>query len=106
MPLGWFFDQWLRRAGTPVIDGTWRYDAGAKEVRLSLRQTQPGAVYRLPVEFGLDGERVERVEMNSREAEFVFLAEKEPGSVRVDPNTWLLGTIFSKSSNIRLIQIG
>ncbi len=96
MPLGWFFDQWLRRAGTPVIDGTWRYDAGAKQVRISLRQTQSGAVYRLLVEFGLDGDRVERVEMNSREAEFVFLAEKESGAVRVDPNTWLLGTIFFK----------
>ena len=94
--LGWFLDQWLRRAGTPAIDGTWNYDAGAKQVHVSLRQTQAGAVYRLPIEFGLDGDRVERAEMNMREAKFVFAAEKEPAAVRVDPNIWLLGTVTFK----------
>ena len=29
--LGWFFDQWLNRAGSPVVEGSWRYDAGSQE---------------------------------------------------------------------------
>ena len=91
--LGWFLDQWLRRAGTPVVDGTWSYDAGKKLVRVSLRQTQVGDVYRLPIEFGLDGDRVERMDMNFREATFAFAVEKEPAAVRLDPNTWLLATV-------------
>ncbi|MFN0102046.1 MAG: M1 family metallopeptidase [Bryobacteraceae bacterium] len=90
--LGWFLDQWLRRPGTPAIEGTWSYDAGAKQVQIALRQTQPGGVYRLPLEFGLDGDRVERVEMKTREERFVIGAGKEPSAVRMDPNMWTLAT--------------
>jgi len=38
--LGWFFTQWLRRPGSPVVDGTWRYNPATKKVELSLAQTQ------------------------------------------------------------------
>jgi aminopeptidase N len=97
MPLGWFLDQWLRRAGTPVLEGDWRYDATAKAIRVRVRQTQPGEVYRLPVEIGVDGTRVERMEMQSREAEWTIPAESEPVDVRLDPDTWLLAeTRFKK----------
>lgn len=91
--LGWFLDQWLRRPGTPILEGTWRYDAAAKRVHVSLRQTQPGAVFRLPLEFGLDSDRLEKVEMNARGAEFTFAADQPPANVRLDPNTFLLATI-------------
>lgn len=86
--LGWFFDQWLRRAGTPSLEWWWEYEAGA--VRVTVKQTQTGEVYRLPLEFGLDAMRVERVEMTKRVETFVFRAEKAPGEVRFDPNTWAL----------------
>src|SRR5205823_11606126 len=33
-PLGWFFDQWLRRPGFPVLTTSWPYDAAAKRVTL------------------------------------------------------------------------
>jgi len=88
--LGWFLNQWLRRPGMPAVDGGWTYDASAKQVRISIRQTQSGAAYRLPLEFAIDGDQVERVEMNSKEAAFAFSAAKEPSAVRLDPNTWLL----------------
>jgi aminopeptidase N len=90
--LGWFLDQWLRRPGIPALQGTWRYDAVAKLVRVSLRQTQAAAIYRLPIEFNIDADRLEKVEMNGRDAEFTFPAEKDPTAVRLDPNTWLLGS--------------
>ena len=29
--LDWFFRQWLRRAGSPVVEGGWKYNAGDEE---------------------------------------------------------------------------
>jgi aminopeptidase N len=87
--LGWFFQQWLYRAGSPVVDGTWLYNAEAKRVELALRQSQPGEAYRLPMEIGLDGKPA-RIEMTAKQQTFEIPADKEPASVELDPNTWLL----------------
>jgi len=95
-PLGWYLDQWLRRPGVPEIEGSWRWEAG--KIRVRLRQKQEGAVYRLPFELGIDGERVERVEMTAREQEFSLAAEKAPGAVELDPNTLvLMKSVFEKN---------
>jgi aminopeptidase N len=92
--LRWFFRQWLYRAGSPAIDAAWHWDAAAKKVALDLKQTQPGEVYRLPIEIGIAGAaRVERIEMTRREEHFEFAADKEPAAVNLDPNTWLLAEI-------------
>jgi aminopeptidase N len=88
--MGEFLDQWLRRAGVPEVTGSWSYDEGAKQVRVELRQTQKGELYRLPIELGIGEGRMERVELNGPEHRFVFAAEKAPEAVRLDPNTWVL----------------
>jgi aminopeptidase N len=41
--LSWFFDQWLRRPGAPVVTACWRYDRGAKRVLLEVTQGAPPA---------------------------------------------------------------
>jgi aminopeptidase N len=92
--LGWFFRQWLYRAGEPAIDAAWHWDAAAKKVALDLKQTQPGEVYRLAIEIAIAGAaRLERVEMTHREEHFEFASDKEPPAVDLDPNTWLLAEI-------------
>jgi hypothetical protein len=48
--LGWFFHEWLNRGGILKLEGTWRYDAAAKTVVVSLDQTQTTGVYRMPIE--------------------------------------------------------
>lgn len=93
--LAWFFRQWLTRSGVPRLEGTWRYEAGAKQVVVSLAQTQAGEPYRLPIGIGLFGDpnaapRVEGVELRERSATFRFASETEPSSVVLDPATWLL----------------
>ncbi len=91
--LSWFFDQWLSRAGSPVIEGSWRYDASAKKVSIELVQAQPGAPYRLPLEIGLtiDGPpRIEKIELTQKQQRFEIAADKEPLTVVLDPNTWML----------------
>lgn len=90
MDLGWFFAQWVYRAGTPVVQGRWAYDGGKKKIVLDLVQTQEGEAYRLAVEVGVD-ERVEKVEMTRKQQRFEIAAEAAPGKVELDPNTWLLG---------------
>jgi aminopeptidase N len=93
--LSWFFQQWLKRAGSPVVEGGWRYDPASKRLVVELAQTQPGDVYRLPLELGLTVEgaprtRVEKIEMTQRRQRFEVAADKEPSSVKLDPNTWIL----------------
>jgi aminopeptidase N len=40
--LAWFFRQWLYRAGSPVVEGVWKYNGAGKRVELELAQTQAG----------------------------------------------------------------
>jgi aminopeptidase N len=89
MQLGWFFQQWLKRAGTPVIAASWHYDAQAHAVEIEVAQTQPGEVYRLPLEVVCSG-KVEKLELVQRQQHFAIPADEEPKDVRLDPNTRVL----------------
>jgi len=93
--LQWFFDQWLRRAGSsPMIEGTWSYDAATDLVILELTQTQPGDAYRVGLDIGISGadgaSRVERVEMTAKSHRFEIAVEGAVTGVELDPGTWLL----------------
>ena len=92
--LGAFFDQWLYRGGIPVIAGTWRWDAAAKQVRIELRQTQSGAPFQFPLDVGMQfpgaAQSVERVAVTGTTAAFSVAAETAPKSVTLDPNIQLL----------------
>ncbi len=73
--LGWFFDEWLTRPKSPSFDGSWHYDTAAKQIAITLDQTQAGEAYRMPVEFGVTVDarpvpatRIERV-ADDREAQ-------------------------------------
>lgn len=93
--LAWFFKQWLRRAGSPVVEGTWRYDPEAKRVAVELTQTQGGDAYRLPLAIGVVQDRagpvrVVKGEMTQREQRFEIAADKEPTEIILDPQTSVL----------------
>ena len=92
--LSWFFDQWLNRAGIPIVAGSWRYDAMAREVDVELSQTQTGDAYRLPIDVGMTEPvgkvRVERVDLAGRTGRFRLKSEVEPRALTLDPNTWVL----------------
>ncbi|HUB77380.1 MAG TPA: M1 family metallopeptidase [Bryobacteraceae bacterium] len=90
--LGWFFQQWLYRAGSPVVEGGWKYDAGAKKIVVDLAQTEPGDAYRLPLEIGIQGQRmrIEKIEMTAKEQEFEIASDDPPATVELDPNVRML----------------
>jgi len=95
LELSWFFRQWLARAGSPVVEGSWRYDAATKKIVIDLTQAQAAEAYRLPLEVGLTLEgaqppRIEKIEMIQKQQRFEIAAEKEPAAVALDPNTWVL----------------
>ena len=92
--LGWFFQQWLQRSGSPVISGGWKYNPDAKKIELDLAQTQPGDAYRLPLEVAVtvDGAppAIQRIECTAKSQKFEIPADREPSSVELDPNVWVL----------------
>jgi aminopeptidase N len=88
--LQWFFQQWMYRPGSPLVEGKWRYDAAAKKVLLDLAQTESGEPYRLPLEVGLGPAKVEKVLLTQKQQHFEIAADQEPASVELDPNVWLL----------------
>jgi aminopeptidase N len=98
--LGWFFDQWLTRAGSPVIDGTWRYDAARKVVVVELKQTQASGAYRLPFEIAITAPgtapnaapvtRIEKIELTGATQRFEIASDVAPTALVLDPNTWIL----------------
>jgi aminopeptidase N len=100
--LAWFFRQWLRRPGSPALEGGWRYDPAAKRVEIELAQTQPGDPFRLPLEVGVSpagaaAARVVKIEMTQLKQRFEIPAESDPSAVVLDPNTWvLMQTKFDK----------
>jgi aminopeptidase N len=89
-----FFRQWLNRAGVPRLEGTWRWDAEAKQVVVDLNQTQPGELYQLPVEIGITGAggtvRIEHADLGTRSGHWAFASEGEPAAVVLDPDVRLL----------------
>jgi aminopeptidase N len=90
-----FFRQWLNRAGSPSVEGTWRYDPTSRQVELELTQAQPGDPYRLPIEVGITTggaaePRVEPVELTERTQRITIRCDQEPSTVTLDPNCWLL----------------
>ena len=93
--LKWFFDQWLRRPVSPSFEGSWRYDAAAKQVLIEIAQTQSGEPYRVTINFGVPGAtrsewRGYGLDMTQKQATFSFPAETEPAAVEFDPHTTLL----------------
>jgi aminopeptidase N len=102
--LGWFFDQWLYKPGNLKLAGSWRYDAGARQVHITLEQQQTdGALFTMPLEVALHtaGQAVptvQRIELNLKSQSFSIPSSVEPTDVRLDPNHWvLMESTFTKA---------
>lgn len=88
--LAWFFRQWLNRAGVPALEGSWRYDAAASEVVVTVRQTQASDPFRLSLGVGLvAGEAalpiVRPMAVTGRETTMRWAAPAAPAAVVLDP---------------------
>jgi aminopeptidase N len=93
--LSWFFHQWLKRAGSPSLEGSWRFNQEDRRLEIDLAQLQAGEPFRLPLELGITSEpgaqpRIERIDLHETKQHFDFSVEKAPASVTLDPNCWAL----------------
>lgn len=44
----------------------------------------------MPLEIGVNGNRIEKITMTQKQQRFDIAAESAPGAVTLDPNTWVL----------------
>ena len=93
--LSGFFRQWLYRGGHPELDIRWRYDAGARQVEITLTQQQQEGPFTFSVDLAVqdsDGKPVAReaVTVSGAQAVFRMPVEREPVELLPDPDTWLL----------------
>jgi len=95
--LGGFFRQWLYRAGSPALEGGWRYNPAGRKIEIELAQTQSGETFVLPLEIAVTSPgappKIETVRLAERRQRFELASEKEPAGVELDPNTWMLADI-------------
>ncbi len=101
--LGWFFDQWLRKPGYPVlrIEDGWDKLTGQATVIVHQEQVdgQGWPAFRFPLELVLrwpGGERRERVDVTRPQAVFRFPLPAPPTEVVVDPDAHLLKRMWNE----------
>jgi aminopeptidase N len=87
-----FFDQWIFKAGHPVLGVTWKFDQKEKKVRLTVEQKQ-AVMFDFPLEIaiGQGGKQtIEKFRISAKKQEFAFASSQKPTSILIDPNVWLL----------------
>ncbi|AHJ98357.1 M1 family metallopeptidase [Hymenobacter swuensis] len=91
--LNWFFNQWYYGTGHPVVTIDYAYDAARKEQAVTIKQTQPGTVFQLPmaVDVYVNGKaQRHQVVMTQATETFRFPAASKPTLVNVDAEKVLL----------------
>ncbi|HVE79267.1 MAG TPA: M1 family metallopeptidase [Gemmatimonadaceae bacterium] len=98
-PLGWFFDQWLRRPGMAEVAVKWKHDARGRRTTIEVVQSARYAPYRFPLTVAVvvaDGseQRVTVEVPMLRKARIVLPVELDgpPRRLVFDPDVALLAT--------------
>ena len=98
--MNWFFNQWYYKAGHPVLDISYDYDAVNKKMNVNIKQMQANLetvpyIFELPIDidmYSADGVAPIRktVRMTKRAQTFTFDAPTKPAIVDVDGDRNLL----------------
>ncbi len=112
--LAWFFDEWLYKSGHPVYDVNYTYDDAAKQVQMTVVQTQKRdtltGTFKMPIDIELtwpDGSKhVERVRNDDSVEKYTFAAPGKPLMVIFDKgNTIIKELHFHKGVDEWLYQL-
>jgi aminopeptidase N len=87
--LMWLFRQLLNSGGALQVQATWTYEPTAKQVQLTVAQTQSTGLYRMPIEVVVGTTR-HLVQLTEQRQVFTFPSDAEPASVVLDPNAWVV----------------
>lgn len=95
--LTWLFGELLNRGGVLQVQGSWQYDVAARQVRVTLDQTQTTDVYQMPIEVAITTtgapqpvRSIHIARLNQRHQVFTFPSDTEPTTVVLDPNAWVM----------------
>lgn len=97
-----FFTQYLHRPDNLKLKGSWKYDAASKQVIVKLQQVQTsGLLFDFPLEIGTykagtTTPIIQKVSMNTAQAEFKIPADGKPALLSLDPRIILLAEIDFK----------
>lgn len=111
--LGWFFDEWVYKAGYPEFDATLNWDERQKLVHLAVKQTQQldtqTPIFRTPVDIEIttaSGARLYRVDITGTEQEFQLPADSRPLMVRFDKTGAIIKKLnFHRPKDMILYQL-
>ncbi|WP_340113942.1 M1 family metallopeptidase [Maribellus mangrovi] len=88
-----FFDQWLRRAGHPVLSWSWEQNSDMK-VELKLQQIQEGFDFAFPLDVAViykdDSREIQTINVEQRSSTFVFPVQQKVKTIKFDPGINLL----------------
>ena len=88
-----FFQQWLYRAGHPILDLDWSYDNSANKVTITLKQLTPDP-FVFPLDIQLGSSR-ESILVSEEHHQWTFEHSTQPAEVNLDPDTVLLFEIMN-----------
>ncbi len=87
-----FFEQWLYKAGHPVLDISWAYND--QSLLLNIKQTQSNTIYKFPLEIKIINKNSvsSQIRLNISAAEQSFNLDylNNPTELIPDPGNWLL----------------
>ncbi len=105
-PLGWFFDQWMRRPGYADLTTSWRWSPTKRTMQLTVQQGSRFAPYRLSLALEVTDDagvvRRVRVAVPAQATSTLTLPlvlAKAPRAVVVDADVSLLGNVRVVSSS-------
>jgi aminopeptidase N len=117
--LQWFFDQWIYKMGHPEFDIASSYDASAKTLKLTVKQTQKRdekrtwydapEFFTMPVDIAIttsSGEKINQVWINKVENEFSFALDSKPLIINFDRGNHIIKTVkFERSDEDLAYQL-
>jgi aminopeptidase N len=94
--LSWFFHEWLNRGGYMKLNGGWHYDPEARQLTITLDQTQTQGLYRMPIQIGLTlppggapHPAIVTMLIDHAHNTLTVPLAAAPTAVRLDPDTWV-----------------
>lgn len=104
--LSWFFNQWVTKAGFPMLDVSSEYNADTKKLLIHVRQSQQvdelTPLYRLPIEIAVDtksGRKLHRIVIEPQQEQMIELPSDEPPlNIVIDPESWVLKAVNQSKS--------
>jgi aminopeptidase N len=90
-----FFDQWIYKAGHPVLETGWKYDEKAKNLQFTVKQVQKGPIFSFPIEVGIfynneKSPQTEKILINRELQQLNIPVAQKPRNIALDPGVNLL----------------